>query len=53
MFRENLENIFLFNKIILINLLCLQLIFEGIRGFGIEGDIVIDDVLIVEGECVK
>lgn len=31
----------------------LQLIFEGIRGPGIEGDIAIDDVSIVEGECMK
>ncbi|KAJ7425584.1 MAM domain-containing glycosylphosphatidylinositol anchor protein 2-like protein [Willisornis vidua] len=30
-----------------------QLIFEGIRGPGIEGDIAIDDVSIVEGECLK
>lgn len=30
-----------------------QLIFEGIRGPGIEGDIAIDDVSIVEGECMK
>lgn len=31
----------------------LQLIFEGIRGPGIEGDIAIDDISIVEGECMK
>ena len=31
----------------------LQLIFEGIRGPGIEGDIAIDDVSIAEGECAK
>ncbi|KAM9070832.1 MAM domain-containing glycosylphosphatidylinositol anchor protein 2 isoform 4-T4 [Sarcophilus harrisii] len=30
-----------------------QLIFEGIRGPGIEGDIAIDDVSISEGECAK
>ncbi|XP_056676898.1 MAM domain-containing glycosylphosphatidylinositol anchor protein 2 isoform X6 [Monodelphis domestica] len=30
-----------------------QLIFEGIRGPGIEGDIAIDDVSIAEGECAK
>ncbi|XP_074092383.1 MAM domain-containing glycosylphosphatidylinositol anchor protein 2 [Macrotis lagotis] len=30
-----------------------QLIFEGIRGPGIEGDIAIDDVSISEGECTK
>ncbi|KAM8783737.1 MAM domain-containing glycosylphosphatidylinositol anchor protein 2 isoform 2-T2 [Rhynchonycteris naso] len=30
-----------------------QLIFEGIRGSGIEGDIAIDDVSIAEGECAK
>ncbi|KAF4801645.1 hypothetical protein TURU_033059 [Turdus rufiventris] len=29
------------------------MIFEGIRGPGIEGDIAIDDVSIVEGECMK
>uniref|UniRef100_A0A6I8STQ7 MAM domain-containing glycosylphosphatidylinositol anchor 2 n=1 Tax=Xenopus tropicalis TaxID=8364 RepID=A0A6I8STQ7_XENTR len=28
-----------------------QLIFEGIRGDGIEGDIAIDDISIMEGEC--
>ncbi|KAG8449184.1 hypothetical protein GDO86_016021 [Hymenochirus boettgeri] len=28
-----------------------QLIFEGVRGDGIEGDIAIDDISIVEGEC--
>ncbi|MBN3298834.1 MDGA2 protein, partial [Amia calva] len=28
-----------------------QMIFEGIRGDGIEGDIAIDDVTIEEGEC--
>ncbi|XP_027558545.1 MAM domain-containing glycosylphosphatidylinositol anchor protein 2-like, partial [Neopelma chrysocephalum] len=33
--------------------IALQLIFEGIRGPGIEGDIAIDDVSIVEGECMK
>ncbi|XP_060243551.1 MAM domain-containing glycosylphosphatidylinositol anchor protein 2 isoform X2 [Meriones unguiculatus] len=30
-----------------------QLIFEGVRGPGIEGDIAIDDVSIAEGECAK
>ncbi|XP_020929738.1 MAM domain-containing glycosylphosphatidylinositol anchor protein 2 isoform X2 [Sus scrofa] len=30
-----------------------QLIFEGIRGPGIEGDIAIDDISIAEGECAK
>ncbi|XP_036605603.1 MAM domain-containing glycosylphosphatidylinositol anchor protein 2 [Trichosurus vulpecula] len=30
-----------------------QLIFEGIRGPGIEGDIAIDDISISEGECAK
>ncbi|XP_053553644.1 MAM domain-containing glycosylphosphatidylinositol anchor protein 2 [Bombina bombina] len=30
-----------------------QLIFEGVRGPGIEGDIAIDDISIVEGECAK
>ncbi|XP_028677452.1 MAM domain-containing glycosylphosphatidylinositol anchor protein 2 isoform X2 [Erpetoichthys calabaricus] len=30
-----------------------QVIFEGVRGEGIEGDIAIDDVSIVEGECMK
>ncbi|XP_075470499.1 MAM domain-containing glycosylphosphatidylinositol anchor protein 2 isoform X2 [Ascaphus truei] len=30
-----------------------QLIFEGVRGPGIEGDIAIDDISIVEGECMK
>ncbi|XP_063296353.1 MAM domain-containing glycosylphosphatidylinositol anchor protein 2 isoform X2 [Pelobates fuscus] len=30
-----------------------QLIFEGVRGHGIEGDIAIDDISIVEGECTK
>ncbi|XP_030070746.1 MAM domain-containing glycosylphosphatidylinositol anchor protein 2 [Microcaecilia unicolor] len=30
-----------------------QLIFEGVRGPGIEGDIAIDDIAIVEGECMK
>lgn len=28
-----------------------QIILEGIRGPGIEGDIAIDDVSLVEGEC--
>lgn len=28
-----------------------QVIFEGIRGQGIEGDIAIDDVTLEEGEC--
>ncbi|XP_057208724.1 MAM domain-containing glycosylphosphatidylinositol anchor protein 2-like isoform X3 [Triplophysa rosa] len=28
-----------------------QIIFEGIRGPGIEGDIAMDDVSLVEGEC--
>lgn len=28
-----------------------QVIFEGIRGPGIEGDIAIDDVTLEEGEC--
>ncbi|XP_078515819.1 MAM domain-containing glycosylphosphatidylinositol anchor protein 2 isoform X3 [Lissotriton helveticus] len=28
-----------------------QLIFEGVRGPGIEGDIAIDDIAIIEGEC--
>ncbi|KAJ6650282.1 hypothetical protein lerEdw1_013439, partial [Lerista edwardsae] len=31
----------------------LQVVFEGIRGRGIEGDIAIDDIAIVEGECTK
>ncbi|XP_060117356.1 MAM domain-containing glycosylphosphatidylinositol anchor protein 2 [Heteronotia binoei] len=30
-----------------------QVIFEGIRGRGMEGDIAIDDISIVEGECTK
>ncbi|XP_043553281.1 MAM domain-containing glycosylphosphatidylinositol anchor protein 2 isoform X5 [Chiloscyllium plagiosum] len=30
-----------------------QLIFEGIRGPSIEGDIAIDDVTVTEGECRK
>uniref|UniRef100_A0A8C5PJ00 MAM domain containing glycosylphosphatidylinositol anchor 2 n=1 Tax=Leptobrachium leishanense TaxID=445787 RepID=A0A8C5PJ00_9ANUR len=30
-----------------------QLIFEGVRGHGIEGDIAIDDISIVEGECMR
>ncbi|KAK6478831.1 MAM domain-containing glycosylphosphatidylinositol anchor protein 2-like [Huso huso] len=30
-----------------------QIIFEGIRGPGIEGDIAIDDVSLMEGECMK
>ncbi|KAM8920819.1 MAM domain-containing glycosylphosphatidylinositol anchor protein 2 [Pelodytes ibericus] len=30
-----------------------QLIFEGVRGHGIEGDIAIDDISIVEGECTR
>ncbi|XP_053139929.1 MAM domain-containing glycosylphosphatidylinositol anchor protein 2 isoform X2 [Hemicordylus capensis] len=30
-----------------------QVVFEGIRGRGIEGDIAIDDIAIVEGECTK
>ncbi|KAM5130008.1 MAM domain-containing glycosylphosphatidylinositol anchor protein 2 [Mantella aurantiaca] len=30
-----------------------QIIFEGVRGPGIEGDIAIDDVSIVEGECTR
>ncbi|XP_053331408.1 MAM domain-containing glycosylphosphatidylinositol anchor protein 2, partial [Spea bombifrons] len=30
-----------------------QLIFEGVRGNGIEGDIAIDDISIVEGECTR
>lgn len=30
-----------------------QVVFEGIRGRGIEGDIAIDDISIVEGECTK
>ncbi|XP_067319250.1 MAM domain-containing glycosylphosphatidylinositol anchor protein 2 isoform X3 [Anolis sagrei] len=30
-----------------------QVIFEGIRGRGIEGDIAVDDISIVEGECTK
>ncbi|MBN3278944.1 MDGA2 protein, partial [Polyodon spathula] len=29
------------------------IIFEGIRGPGIEGDIAIDDVSVMEGECMK
>lgn len=28
-----------------------QIVIEGIRGSGIEGDIAIDDVAIEEGEC--
>lgn len=28
-----------------------QVIFEGVRGPGIEGDIAIDDVTLEEGEC--
>ncbi|XP_073494672.1 MAM domain-containing glycosylphosphatidylinositol anchor protein 2 isoform X2 [Phyllobates terribilis] len=30
-----------------------QIVFEGVRGPGIEGDIAIDDVSIIEGECTK
>lgn len=29
----------------------MQIVLEGIRGSGIEGDIAIDDVTIEEGEC--
>lgn len=29
----------------------LQMVIEGVRGSGIEGDIAIDDVAIEEGEC--
>ncbi|KAB1276834.1 MAM domain-containing glycosylphosphatidylinositol anchor protein 2 [Camelus dromedarius] len=38
---------------LLLTLILYQLIFEGIRGPGIEGDIAIDDVSIAEGECAK
>ncbi|XP_061407387.1 MAM domain-containing glycosylphosphatidylinositol anchor protein 1-like [Lethenteron reissneri] len=30
-----------------------QLIVEGIRGSGVEGDIAIDDVTVVDGNCEK
>ncbi|XP_055292015.1 MAM domain-containing glycosylphosphatidylinositol anchor protein 2-like [Moschus berezovskii] len=38
---------------LLLTLIFYQLIFEGIRGPGIEGDIAIDDVSVAEGECAK
>lgn len=39
------------NKIKPLKLFSLQVVLEGIRGPGIEGDIAIDDVTLEEGEC--
>lgn len=33
--------------------LCLQIIFEGVRGTSYEGDIAIDDVTLKKGDCPR
>ena len=34
-------------------MLCLQIIFEGVRGTSYEGDIAIDDVTLKKGDCPR
>lgn len=35
------------------DVLCLQIIFEGVRGTGSQGDIAIDDVTLKKGDCPR
>ena len=47
------NGIFCFFKTEPLLLIILQVIFEGIRGSGFQGDLAIDDVLVTNGSCVS